>query len=89
MLGLITEITVKATYWLLYQTYCGLHYLYYGRQPTSEELTALKLDEIENENKRLQEKIDHLENLIKDQRDSSNEQSTRSVPVARGLSASF
>ena len=86
MIALLSDLALKATWWALYQTYCGLHYLYYGHQPTIEEKMNLKLDDIETKNNTLISKISGLENLIKNNKD--NEQH-RYVPTSRVRSNSI
>jgi hypothetical protein len=64
MLGFVTEVSMKAAWYALYQTYCGLHYLYYGHQPTPQEQINTKLDSIEKENHQLTNEIEDLKRLI-------------------------
>jgi len=72
MLAFITEITLRATWWVLWQTYAGLYYAYYRQWPTtSEDKINLQLDKIEHENQDLLRKIDALENLIINKRNES------------------
>lgn len=72
MLALITEITLRATWWVLWQTYTGLYYAYYRQWPaTPEDKVNQQLDKIEHENQDLMRKIDALENLLINQRNES------------------
>lgn len=57
VLGLIIEIGIRASFWCLYKTYRGIHYLYYGPQETSEDRIMREIKLIKQENIELRKNL--------------------------------
>ena len=60
MLGLVIELGIRSSFWIIGKALSGVYYLCYGSPETSEKRIMLELEKIKTENRELRESIANI-----------------------------